>query len=329
PAFRRRRPRGPRPSPARPAHRAFRTTKRANPSSSTISTRSWPAFWIHAGMSVRDPASDESTSITSPTRPSRMAPMSDISGPGQGMPRASIERVTFAVVMSITPSDEGHGAVDVHEERRDPLLVVDEWIEILHREAEHLHRQGARVDRDLTDRLGLPERVAPVLPAVSREDGRSLRTGLRSHPVVLGDPVRPKRVERPVLQKHIHLASHGRGAGGQNRRRVQLVVGPGEQDQGERLAVHVAPPIGLGRRQIGWYGARAVERVAVPPSGWDFRPIPTGPATASLRAGRNGPAVVAVAGHPPDGVVRHPWVAISDSIGLDRRRCISRALLEP
>ena len=53
-------------------------------------------------MSVFDPSSLESTSITSPTSPSRIAPMRLISGPGHGMPRASIDRVTFAVVISLT-----------------------------------------------------------------------------------------------------------------------------------------------------------------------------------------------------------------------------------
>ena len=63
-----------------------------------------PAFATQAGMSVLDPSSLDRTSITSPTAPSRIAPIRLISGPGHGMPRASIERVMSVAVVIVDPS---------------------------------------------------------------------------------------------------------------------------------------------------------------------------------------------------------------------------------
>ena len=48
------------------------------------------------------------------------------------------------------------------------------------------------------------------------------------------DPVGPEGVERPVLQEDVDRLAERRGAGGQDRRGLQLVVGSGEEDQVER-----------------------------------------------------------------------------------------------
>src|SRR5690349_732786 len=93
--------------------------KRAKPGSSTTFTISCLAFATHAGMSVREPASLEMTSMTSPTCPIRMAPMRFSSGPGQAIPRASIDFVgaNSVSVMSFLHLDESDraGRGVVHE----------------------------------------------------------------------------------------------------------------------------------------------------------------------------------------------------------------------
>src|SRR6478672_2317765 len=68
-------------------------------------------------MSIRLPLSDERTSITSPTWPSRIARMSSISGPGQKLPRASTVRVivgilSVSVMTGSMPFSERSGAPD-------------------------------------------------------------------------------------------------------------------------------------------------------------------------------------------------------------------------
>src|SRR6266545_3071923 len=89
------------------AHRAFRTRKRVKPSSAATSTSSCRALATQAGMSVAEPASLDQTSTTAPTSRWRIAPISDSSGPGQAIPRASItwSVVTWLIVIS-SVSDE-------------------------------------------------------------------------------------------------------------------------------------------------------------------------------------------------------------------------------
>ena len=49
------------------------------------------------------------------------------------------------------------------------------------------------------------------------------------------DPVGAERIERPVLEEDVDRLAEGRGAGGQDRGGLQLVVGPGEEDQVQGL----------------------------------------------------------------------------------------------
>ena len=49
------------------------------------------------------------------------------------------------------------------------------------------------------------------------------------------DPVGPERVEGPVLEEDVDRLTERRGAGGQHGRRLQLVIGPGEEDEVQGL----------------------------------------------------------------------------------------------
>src|SRR5579864_1233883 len=117
-------------------------------------------------MSVREPASLDHTSMTSPRLPWRMAPISESSGPGQAMPRASMSSVACVVVaMSLSSigtwrlSDEHHRARRLRHEGGDPLDAVDQRVELCAGDAECVHRLRAGVDVDLADLLGLGEQV--------------------------------------------------------------------------------------------------------------------------------------------------------------------------
>src|SRR6266498_2349392 len=114
------------------AHRAFRTRKRVKPSSAATSTSSCRALATQAGMSVAEPASLDQTSTTAPTSRWRIAPISDSSGPGQAIPRASItwSVVTWLIVIS-SVSDEDELAVGGEHEGGDTLHVVHQRAVVL------------------------------------------------------------------------------------------------------------------------------------------------------------------------------------------------------
>ena len=63
----------------------------------------------------------------------------------------------------------------------------------------------------------------------------ALGARLRGEPVVGLDPVGPECVERPVLEEHVDGLAERRSAGGQDRGGLELVVGPGEEDQVQGL----------------------------------------------------------------------------------------------
>ena len=70
-------------------------------------------------------------------------------------------------------------------------------------------------------------------PAARRcVDGRPTRgAGLGREAVVAADPVGAERIERPVLEEDVDRLAERGGAGGQDRRGLELVVGAGEEDQ--------------------------------------------------------------------------------------------------
>src|SRR6266540_362507 len=148
------------------AHRAFRTRKRVKPSSAATSTSSCRALATQAGMSVAEPASLDQTSTTAPTSRWRIAPISDSSGPGQAIPRASItwSVVTWLIVIS-SVSDEDELAVGGEHEGGDTLHVVHQRVEVVLGQPEQVHRQRAGVHAYLAELLGLGQDRAPVLAA--------------------------------------------------------------------------------------------------------------------------------------------------------------------
>src|SRR5205823_8873748 len=180
-------------------------------------------------MSVLEPASLETTANVSPTAPARMAPMSVMSGPGQAMPRASMVFVMAisVSVMSVSPLDEcDRAGRRVRHERGDSLDVVDEWVEVIGRDLEELHRQGAGVDLDVADVLRLAEELAPVarsLLARAHETGTA-RACFRRSAVPRGDLPATECVEGPVLEEDVDRAAHRRGAGGEDRGGPESVV---------------------------------------------------------------------------------------------------------
>src|ERR1035437_1097850 len=201
--------------------------KRAYPSSGTTLTSSCLALATQAGMSVLEPSSLDRTSKTLPTSDRRMAPIRAISGPGQAMPRASMDSVISIVAMLISvTSDEDDGAGGRSHERRHSLHAVHEWIQVVFGQLESLHREGAGLDVDLADVLRLGENLAPgggvVLP---HHLGRG-RGGLRGQAMVLSGFTGSERVQGPVLEEDVHLAAHGRRAGGEYGCRAQFVVCP-------------------------------------------------------------------------------------------------------
>src|SRR5688572_23776122 len=110
-------------------------------------------------MSVRDPWSLDSTSMTSPTLARRMAPISVMRGPGQAIPLASM--VFAAAIVGMTDLlNESDRVTRVREERGDALHVVDERIEVVLDRSEELKGQRADVDPHVTEILRLAEGVA-------------------------------------------------------------------------------------------------------------------------------------------------------------------------
>src|SRR6266511_859993 len=79
-----------------------------------------------------------------------------------------------------------------------------------------------------------------VTPSTSSTSG----SRLRRKPVVLGEVAGPERIKGPVLQQDVDLAAQRRGARCEQRRRAQLVIGPGQQRdrQGALAIVHSPPP---------------------------------------------------------------------------------------
>src|SRR6266511_4111426 len=197
-------------------------------------------------MSVAEPSSVDRTSMTSPTSPSRMAPIRDIRGPGQGIPRASMDLVMAVVLMSINllvVSEDGDGAGGVGHEGRHALDVVDQWVQLVLRDLEQLHGERAGVDGDLADQLGLLEQVGPVLLAP------------------------------------LGLAAHGRPAHREHRRGRELVVGPREQDQGKRvvhagLLLHGASVAPLASRYWGREARTLGAEGPIYPGGYGMRQWP-------------------------------------------------------
>src|SRR6266511_4103944 len=215
-------------------HLALRTAKRVWSPWSATSTSSWRALATQAGMSVAEPASVDHTSRTSPTCAWRMAPISDISGPGQAMPRASITRSRSSRSSKAPPcSDEDQLAVGGEREGGHALHVVDHRVKVVLLQAEHVHRQRAGVQVHVAELLGLAEHLAPVLAAAVLLEAPhglgAIPAGLRRQAVLLGQLAGAEGVQRPVLQQDVHLAADRRRARGQQRRRRQLVVGAREQ----------------------------------------------------------------------------------------------------
>ena len=94
--------------------------------------------------------------------------------------------------------------------------------------------------------------------------GRGRRRGARpsapasgASAVVAGDAVRPEGVERPVLEEDVDGLPERRGAGRQDGRGLEPVVGPGEEDQVQRI-VHRSSPAGgissIGKPEIARAG---------------------------------------------------------------------------
>src|SRR6266540_1220332 len=212
------------------AHRAFRTRKRVKPSSAATSTSSCRALATQAGMSVAEPASLDQTSTTAPTSRWRIAPISDSSGPGQAIPRASItwSVVTWLIVIS-SVSDEDELAVGGEHEGGDTLHVVHQRVEVV---------------------LGLGQDRAPVLAAAlglqPPHRGGAVGSCLGRQAVVLGEVAGPKRVQRPVLQQDVDLPPQRRRTRCEQRGGVELLVGSRQQrDRQGLLAVAHVPASSL------------------------------------------------------------------------------------
>src|SRR6266511_2107184 len=210
------------------AHRAFRTRKRVKPSSAATSTSSCRALATQAGMSVAEPASLDQTSTTAPTSRWRIAPISDSSGPGQAIPRASItwSVVTWLIVIS-SVSDEDELAVGGEHEGGDTLHVVHQRVEV-----------------------GLGQDRAPVLAAAlglqPPHRGGAVGSCLGRQAVVLGEVAGPKRVQRPVLQQDVDLPPQRRRTRCEQRGGVELLVGSRQQrDRQGLLAVAHVPASSL------------------------------------------------------------------------------------
>src|SRR6266511_2568870 len=198
------------------AHRAFRTRKRVKPSSAATSTSSCRALATQAGMSVAEPASLDQTSTTAPTSRWRIAPISDSSGPGPAIPRASItwSVVTWLIVIS-SVSDEDELAVGGEHEGGDTLHVVHQRVEVV------LGQQP-------------PHRGGAVGSCLGRQA------------VVLGEVAGPKRVQRPVLQQDVDLPPQRRRTRCEQRGGVELLVGSRQQrDRQGLLAVAHVPASSL------------------------------------------------------------------------------------
>src|SRR6266508_1041607 len=226
------------------AHRAFRTRKRVKPSSAATSTSSCRALATQAGMSVAEPASLDQTSTTAPTSRWRIAPISDSSGPGQAIPRASItwSVVTWLIVIS-SVSDEDELAVGGEHEGGDTLHVVLG-------QPEQVHRQRAGVHAYLAELLGLGQDRAPVLAAAlglqPPHRGGAVGSCLGRQAVVLGEVAGPKRVQRPVLQQDVDLPPQRRRTRCEQRGGVELLVGSRQQrDRQGLLAVAHVPASSL------------------------------------------------------------------------------------
>src|SRR6266508_495165 len=215
----------------------------------------------------------------------RMPPIRDIRGPGQGIPRASMDLGMAVVLMSINllvVSEDGDGAGGVGHEGRHALDVVDQWVQLVLRDLEQLHGERAGVDGDLADQLGLLEQVGPVLLAPLGRPGHgrdALRSRFGSRAVVLADLVGAERVEGPVLEQDVDLAAHGRPAHREHRRGRELVVGPREQDQGKRvvhagLLLHGASVAPLASRYWGREARTLGAEGPIYPGGYGMRQWP-------------------------------------------------------
>src|SRR6266545_2559351 len=163
-------------------------------------------------MSLREPASVDHTSSTSPACPCRIAPIRDINGPGQAMPRASISRseATWVIVITLPSSDEDELAVGGEHEGGDALHVVDDRVQVVLGQAEHVQRQRAGVQAYVAELLGLGEHDAPVLAAALLLEPAhrlgALPARLGRQAVLLGQVALTEGVQCPVLQQDVDLA---------------------------------------------------------------------------------------------------------------------------
>ena len=148
-------------------HRAFRIDEARVAVVGTTSTSSWPAFC--------DPGRDVGLrALVAREHLDHVADLSLADRADQGHQRARARHAArvdragdvASSSSSLPPSDERDGAVGLHEERGDAPDAVDHRVEVVLRDAEHLHRVGAGVDVDLADVLRLTEELAPVRRAV-------------------------------------------------------------------------------------------------------------------------------------------------------------------
>src|ERR1051325_195441 len=142
-----------------------------------------------------------------------------MSGPGQAMPRASMDRSTWIVLIrdSLLHSDEDDGPRRGREERGDPLHAVHERVELLLVDAEYLHGMCAGIDRDFADALRLREEVGPMRArSFLLPDGARRLTRFRRDTVIGVEIAGTECTQRPVLQQDVDTAAHRGGADGKD-----------------------------------------------------------------------------------------------------------------
>src|SRR6266581_7644632 len=78
---------------------------------------------------------------------------------------------------------------------------VNQTIQVFALQAEHVHRQSARLDVDHSHVLRLAQQLAPMLAGVGLDRRRLIAGRIRGQLVVVMERALSERVERVVLQK--------------------------------------------------------------------------------------------------------------------------------